>query len=351
MKTNTETQKKIKPSFDEFIGRIDSVIAETPSKKQVSKAYGLLKQGFNNTLKDEHIESICNRFFIWNQFPLVAFKITLAVSCGPRQTELIKRLSREIRKKSGRLAEFPFENLPLFTNITDTERKNILKDWVLSKLDKSEDVFEWARHALICMLNEELTEGDYEIIRLIAKSICTKKEHRKKTGNKFAKYVLEICSPFADRKVKVSKLVKLFDLTSLFESRNVELERRLKELKIELEDLDEKNKSDQEQLASTLDELRFAKEETKSLKQELDLRSELLRIEAEKLGSSEKHWKHELERQLAGITFSIKKKISHEVNEAKLALDCDRPDLEMALSRLRKIEDELGKVETKWEKE
>lgn len=346
----SEKKKKRKPSFEEFMGRIGSIIEGPSGKKQINSIYGILKKGFEGRITDEHIESICARFFNWDQFSFLALKTALAVSCGPRQKDLVKKLSRKMREEAGRRSGFPFDKIPLFTNVSDPERKGVLEDWVSSNQCDPNDSLEWARYALTCLLNEELTNDDYELIRQIASSICKVKEPQKKSGSKFAKYILEICTPFADRKVKASRVQKLFDLTRIFEDRITEHRKQQRELEIELEDLNEEYNHYQEQLAITLEKLRLTEEEVESLKRELDLKSEQLRIETEKLGSSEKHWKHELERQLAGATYAINKKISHEVNEARLAINSERPDYEMALSRLTKIEEELRRVEARWQK-
>jgi len=57
----------------------------------------------------------------------------------------------------------------------------------------------------------------------------------------------------------------------------------------------------------------------------------------------DQHWRGVSEQELAKQSGSFREKVSQELREALLALDRDNPNLEMALRRLRRIEDILKK--------
>ncbi len=69
-------------------------------------------------------------------------------------------------------------------------------------------------------------------------------------------------------------------------------------------------------------------------------------VEEEKIKNKdlEVHWKTKLDQSISGIQHSLKTKLSHEINELKLSIQGETPNVGMALRRLSQMEQILERI-------
>jgi septal ring factor EnvC (AmiA/AmiB activator) len=99
----------------------------------------------------------------------------------------------------------------------------------------------------------------------------------------------------------------------------------------------------QTQVSSLDSDLAQAREESGQRATRLSELTQLLAEADERYRLLDQHWRGVSEQELAKQSGSFREKVSQELEETLLALDRENPNMEIALRRLRRIEDILKK--------
>jgi septal ring factor EnvC (AmiA/AmiB activator) len=99
----------------------------------------------------------------------------------------------------------------------------------------------------------------------------------------------------------------------------------------------------QTQVSSLDRDLAQAREESGQRATRLSELTQLLAEADERYRLLDQHWRGVSEQELAKQSGSFREKVSQELEETLLALDRENPNMEIALRRLRRIEDILKK--------
>jgi hypothetical protein len=103
-----------------------------------------------------------------------------------------------------------------------------------------------------------------------------------------------------------------------------------------------------DQLKASLTEMAMDRDHRVRMIDEMTRTIEQLRAEIagerSKVLETEKHWRVILNQQLAGLAADLKSKLRHETQEIELCLNRSTPNTEMALQRIRRIEQILQEV-------
>ena len=98
------------------------------------------------------------------------------------------------------------------------------------------------------------------------------------------------------------------------------------------------------QLTETKEELDKTIVERDKFRNLLREKEEIIDKEQEKYQALENYWQKESRTTLSKAVMSIKKELSHEIQELKLSLDRENPNTRMALSRVKNMEDYMAKI-------
>jgi hypothetical protein len=281
-------------------------------------------------------------------------KLAIEVSTG-RPTGLMRRLIDLVRRDAARRTSFPLEKIPLVTNVPDLNRRSVLEEWIEKNSLQGALDPNWARNALVCLLGENFTYEEFLVVQLLIQKCSSKRKkvkslkssankNNKEEFNRYEKYIKQIQSLFTSKKFSPSKLTFGVDIHKIFQNKLSNLESRLENLEMTL--LYEKNKS-----SELLQKLNLAEKALKDtiqavpqLKDEIQAKEKSLLDEKSRFKNLEEHWQRKFERELRGQAYTIKRVFEHEVREAKLSLDREDPNVEMALSRIRNMEEQLAKI-------
>jgi len=354
-----KAKKAEKPNYQDFLNRLHVIMASLDGKRDpTSETHRHIKNGFQGKIENDQIEELCKYFYLWEHFPKLAIKIAIDVSTR-KSSVLIAKLFNNIKVEMAARSQFPKDRIPLFTNVRDTERYRILKEWIRSSQKEGILDFAWAQKAIICLLGEHMTEDDFLLIHSILEAYCGKeKGHipKKKAlsdgsgkGNKYEAYVRLVVPLFLAGKTAKSKASFGLDMSRIF----IE---KVKQLEIEVIDL----KNDHTSLKLDLQDCRNLVNEKESnlsllmerisvLQKEVQSQEGSLKEEAERYELLDKHWQEKCGHELARQSFSFKRYFAFEIREAILSLDTDHPDIAMALNRIRHMEEYLQQMEPTYE--
>ncbi len=260
----------------------------------------------------------------------------------------MKKLNRNFKEIIAQQVNFPTE---ININYGYSERRDILESWVRKHIKDGVLNYNWARRAVLCLIYENISEKDLEIIQLIIehcikpKTTKAKKFHDQKSLSQdyYKKYTSQLLKLFLAREVpkgKIANFVTFFTFNqktnkTLIDEKN-ELSDRVNNLEYELNDL-------KAQFAKTTDDLSKTEKKKKQFENLLNEKEVALKKENKRYQELENYWKKESTTRVSKQTLSFIKDFEHEIQEAKLSLEGDNPDISMALSRIKHMEEYLSK--------
>ena len=344
--------KAQKMKYEIFINGLAQLVADKSEKKLSAKIYNYLKMGFDGAISPDKTDEVFKLILNAKCYPLIALKISLDVGCGSKSSELFKRLMRRNREEAAKRSNFPTDAIPLFSNVNDRDRKKNMENWVNINAYRADNLEEWARNAIICLISEDLISDEFDTIRVICQKLFPKDNSNKSVtvGNKYRKFINEVGTIFLQDNISKQKLVHLYDLIRVFEIRYEDIRQELKVMNDKTDVLIEK-KIELENKKSELEvELKQANLLMREQNEALILKDSTIQNEQDKYVSLEDYWQHESVREKASFLHSLNVSLTHEVNEARLSLEGDCSDIEMALSRLRNMENILERMTSEHEK-
>jgi chromosome segregation ATPase len=124
----------------------------------------------------------------------------------------------------------------------------------------------------------------------------------------------------------------------VFEDKYDALNKELRSIRLTNDELSDALNVSKESKLGLDQELDKAKKEINSFKLNLESKDKEIAQEKAKYRSLDEYWRHESTRAHAGFAHKLNTNIMHEINEARLSLDGDNPDIQMALSRLNNMQ-------------
>jgi len=351
LKTEDPVKKgKEKPTYSDFILHLNNALSNTKAKDPVGPVHKIMKRGFQETIFPYHLEEITRNIFLWESFSRLAVKLAIEVNTG-RPSGLIRRLMISIRQEAARRSAFPLEQVPLVTNVPNSERWDILEKWIRSSSWEENHDTHWLRYAFICITSENPTFEEFLIINLLLEKCCIKKKKETDTKKKkaiepknYQTFLKQVGGFLAAKKIVTSKINFGMDIHRILKDKFIKLRLNLDTVERDL--LREKGRSSelQKQLDETHKDLQGYLEDISRLKKEIGEKDKALDEEKNRFNSLEEHWRRKVERELNGQAYDFKRFFEHEVREARLCLNRESPNIEMALSRIKNMEERLNKM-------
>ena len=306
----------------------------------IRKLRPMLTAGFAGEVTNDHVSVLVG---LLRQRPGLAERIALSLACRERfgkLNPLSKRCLVELRSAFASSIRLEQNEFVGYRAVHDVQT------WIAEHAPRNPS-FErdnWLRQFVVCLLKD--TEPKVLISGLVASAetwLSSSKHTLGKKKSSEESFVHAIVQALTSPTISAGRLGVALSGVQAVETqfrdiltRESGLQRQIRTQQDEIKDYDQRVTKLDEDLARVRDEssqrnTRIA-ELTKSL---ADGQERYMLLD--------QHWRGVSDQELAKQSGSFREKVSQELREALLALDRDQPNLEMALRRLRRIEDILKK--------
>jgi hypothetical protein len=306
----------------------------------VRKLRPMLNAGFAGDVTNDHVSVVVQSL---QQHPGLAERIALSLAWRERFGKL-NSLSRkcliELRSAFARSISFEQDQFVGYRAARDVQT------WIAERVPTNPPIERdnWLRRFVVCLLK------DTEPKVLISGLVASTESWMSSSGQNLAKkmsaeqsFVHGIVQALGSPTIGVGRLGWALSGVQAVEaqfqdmlSRESGLQRQIRTQQDEI--------NDYEKRVTKLDEdLGQVREESNQRNTRIAELTKSLADSEEKYRLLDQHWRGVSEQELAKQSGSFREKVNQELREALLALDRDDPNLEMALRRLRRIEDILKK--------
>lgn len=297
----------------------------------------MVKAGFRGELSSEHISELLKSL---SEHRILAERLALPLAVHERFGKLkplARRLLDELRTIFEK--EIAYDR----HDFSGYRAPRSIEDWVTehAPLAPASDRDSWFRRFAVCVLKD--SEPKTLIVALVTASRRWALSKGLKPSSEEAAFVRGISLALAPPSIAPNKLDLILagvaavdDQFRRMLNRELDLERQIRghqdtigELRKQISDLENKLSTarlEDEKKAARITELERATTEA-------DERYRLL----------DRHWRSVSEQELTKQSGNFREKVSQEVVEALLALDRENPNLDIALRRLRRIQEILAK--------
>lgn len=214
-----------------------------------------------------------------------------------------------------------------------------VEDWVGEHAPKTPaaERDSWFRRFVVCLLKE--SEPKTLLTGLVAASRAWISEKGQKSSSEEAAFVRGIVLALGTPAIGSTKLELILSGVSAVDAqfrqtlnRELNLERQIRLQHDSIEVL-------HKQVAGLEGDLAETRTETEKKAARIAELEESIAEAAERYNLLDRHWRGVSEQQLAKQSGNFREKVRHELQEALLSLDREGPNVEMALERLRRIEE------------
>jgi hypothetical protein len=300
----------------------------------------MLNAGFAGDVTNDHVSVLVQSL---QQHPGLAERIALSLAWRERfgkLNSLSKKCLIQLRTVFANSIGFEQNEFVGYRAAGDVQT------WIAERAPKNPS-FErdnWLRRFVVCLLRD--TEPKVLISGLVASTeswMSSSKQTLAKKKSAEQSFVHGIVQALGSPKIGAGKLSLALSGVQAVEaqfrdmlSRESGLQRQIRTQQDEINDYDKR--------VTKLDEdLGQVREESSQRNTRIAELTKSLADGQEKYQLLDNHWRAVSEQELAKQSGSFREKVSQELREALLALDRNDPNLEMALRRLRRIEDILKK--------
>jgi hypothetical protein len=306
----------------------------------VRKVRLMLNAGFAGDVTNDHVSVLVQSL---RQRPGLAERIALSLAWRERFGKL-NPLSRKclIELRSAFASSISFEQ----DEFIGYRASRDVQTWIAERAPKNPP-FErdnWLRRFVVCLLKD--TEPKVLISGLVASTdhwLSSSSQTLAKKKSAEQSFVQGIVQALGSPAIGAGRLGLALSGVQAVEaqfqdmlSRESGLQRQIRTQQDEINDYEKR-------VTKLDDDLRQVREESSQRNIRIDELTKSLADGQERYRLLDQHWRGVSEQELAKQSGSFREKVSQELSEALLALDRDDPNLEMALRRLRRIEDILKK--------
>ncbi len=334
-KAAPKTKKPAKVDPETFLANWRHALAS--EKDPVPKLRTMVRVGFQGEVNGEHVSQLVASLA---EHRTVAERLVLPLAVQERFGKL-KPLARRF------LAEFrtSFENGINYDprEFSGYRAPRAIEDWVVEHAPSApaSDRDSWFRRFAACLLND--SEPKTVLVGLVAASRRWASSKNLKSSAEEATFVRGIAVALSPPAIGSNKLELILAGVAAVEeqfrqmlNRELSLERQIRTQQDSIDGLNRRVSGLEDSLAAAL-----ADGEKKTARI-AELEHSLSEAE-ERYNLLDRHWRGVSEQELTKQSGSFREKVSQELVEALLALDRENPNLEIALRRLRRIQEILVK--------
>lgn len=350
--------KAEKQPYGVFLEGLKALIgsAEKDFQKSPAKIHAHLKHGFLGSPEKPQVEEVANLLFAVPFFPSVAIRAILDPNSG-KGGHLLCALNGALRSELKRRIGFPPE-IPELLGHEDQLVNQKISTWMDAQFETGKLNWPWAQACFGVLIGERLPFGNFRhFLRLLAYQAALRAGG--KVGTKAKSVFRE-----PDHKPLLRKVVNVLGtpapnlktlsfalgLVEAFANQNEELTGKADQLNALVHSLREEVRRLEGESERAKAALADAQAQAKRLEAEVASRDQDIQGWQKRYDELEKFWKGESQRLLASQAHKFKSAFSHEIQEAVLALDSNNPDTQMAISRLKNMQETLSRISNQEEK-
>lgn len=314
-----------------FLANWRSVLAS--EKDPVTRLRPMIRAGFQGEVKGEQVSQLLASLL---ERPVLTERLALPLAAQERFGKL-KPLAGAVLGEVRNAFEKAIGYDP--QEFSGYRAPRAVEDWVAEHAPKAPatERDSWFRRFVVCLLKE--SEPKTLLTGLVAASRVWISAKGQKRSNEEAAFVRGIVLALGTPAIGLSKLELILAGVAAIDAqfrqmldRELNLERQIRSQQDSIEAL----RNQVSGLGGELAEVRTEAEKKAARVAELE---QSLAEAGERYNLLDRHWRGVSEQQLAKQSGSFREKVRHEVQEALLALDREGPNVEMALERLRRIEE------------
>jgi len=211
-----------------------------------------------------------------------------------------------------------------------------IEQWASHKGAQTPDEIDtWIRRAIVALLDvTDDTARATGLFTIVREWLSTSR----KVPKPELVFIQALISALSTPRINRNKLLTLYSGVQMVERERREILDRERSLQMTIKGHQDAVRLLEERVAALSEEVKVAKNESRSKDQNLATRDSELSALNDKMNLLDRHWEGVAEQQLAKQAGTLRAKIQHELQEALLALDREDPNVQMALNRLRRIE-------------
>jgi len=334
---------------DDIIREIEAKIGNGSGKIPIGPIVTIIKKKLPGRDYNPHVDRILEFTCDKPWFTKLSLEFVTRISGDLKTSEwaLLRRLVIINRRQ----CSFPIEETrpALSAPIRAEEESTILK-WIDDSREKNKDS-DWCRAALVSLLTMEKEPFSKRTIIILQKLLetmylqniqKTKKKEKQKESHKddaqaIKKYVKRITSVFKPDKFEIKNLAFIQEVTNPFLRLLRDCETNLSQVTSELSNKQHKLREKIQEAASLESEKQELFEKTIQLEKDFQQIEDKLHQNQEDLRRLRIWWEEKTESDKVAHLSKFKNHLQHEVTEAIICLDGDKPNIPMALDRLQRI--------------
>jgi len=337
--------KKGKPSFDEFLLDLTDTIKGPSKKDDLPVVMRLLRKGYDGEVQPDHAEKVFDVIKTYSSADRLIVQLT---------TALPKRPSAIARTVRNRLRLWIEDAIRYPDATPGSDRLFELADWVKTGDRKPKDPEahrypdDWIRMAFACLAAEpDLAIRCAAVHRLL--------EVVARLGNQKAKgafrtdgttFLREAGKLISSRTISAGRVAASLQFGYPLEEASRRDRVALSRAREEAAEAEEKSRTLAEKNERLRQQLDDAMNKADSTQRELDETRSELTVQVDRMKDLEHHWETTSEQKLARLRHQVATDLGHDLQEARLALDRDSPNVEMGLNRIRKAETVIRALDT-----
>ena len=333
---------------------IDS--AEKEYRKSPAKIHAQLKHGFLGNPEKPQVDEIANLLFSLPFFPSVAIRVILDPNSG-KGGHLLCALNAPFRTELKRRIGFPPE-IPELLGHEDEVVSRRISVWMDAHFETGKLNWPWAQACFGVLMGEKLLFGNFRhFLRLLAYQAAVratgKVSAKVKPGPRGSDYkplLRKIVNVLGTPAPNLKTLSFALGLVEAFANKNDELAGKMDELNALVHSLREEVRRLESEVERAKADLAGAQAQLKRLEEDLAVKNQEIQGWQKRYEELERFWKGESQRFLATQAHKFKSTFSHEIQEAVFALDSNNPDTQMAISRLKNMQETLNRMTSQEER-
>lgn len=335
--------RRVKPDFPTFLADLKRAVACESRKQRHAFVLRVIKVGYKGSTTPSELDLVFNVLKSGSDSSSLALSILIAAR-SKKPAELIRFLRTRFASYARTTIGYPPRS---DTESQDERRDNLLK-WLAAGTAKSgqakhgNSFSDWERWVLVSLIDEPLlvrTDSIYALLDYLAGKLSHLGSVEAR--DRFAEEVMKLIGA---EKINSRRIASGLTLAIGARACSDRLRDELMTAESSLHAEQSRNSDLSNVVKRQVEELRAADASIAELKDLLRQKSDEVEKEKQERTLDGEHWQTQSQQRLSKMANGISRRLSHEIREAKLCLDGDSPNLQMALDRLAQMEEALAKL-------